>query len=284
MKTYLMKIPEILKGISNTLDITATLCDKVWILFNDEGIRVLFIFERDGTLIVSKNGVVSKQKWSYIKANSTLLIEDAQQAFLLHPVFVDNVIFALKQDGTEHHLFMIDEQQSNVLSLSSLSSLSQYFEQKKVKREKQIEQLELDEAEEEYRKNEEAKANQLRLAEEQRKQKAKKEREEKIEAIVREKFYEKWRKLDVIESVVFWIGFAIAVVVGFVVCIATAPLIEYSISSSLICRVLNGLALCGSGFLSFFLFMMGVEVIILKPRRKNIENEENAMRQKYLND
>lgn len=127
MKTYLLKIPEILRGISNKLDIIATLCDKSWIVFNDEGVRILLIFQDDGTLIVSRNGNVSKQKWSYIKANSTILIEDTKQSFLLHPAFIDNVIFALKQDGTEHHLFMIDEKQQGELSTFTLQYLNQYF-------------------------------------------------------------------------------------------------------------------------------------------------------------
>lgn len=153
-----MKIPEILKGISNTLDITAALCDKSWIVFNDEGVKLLFIFESDGSLIVSRNGVVSKQKWTYIKANSSLLIEDGVQAFLLHPAFIDNVIFALQQDGTEHHLFMIDEKQKDVLPLSTLHSLKQYFiiKEEKIKAERELKlQIELKRQEEERIKQEE---------------------------------------------------------------------------------------------------------------------------------
>ena len=130
MKTYLMNIPETLRGISNKLDVKAALCDKSWIVFNEDGVRLLFIFENDGSLIVSKNGVVSRQKWSYIKANSTVLIEDAQQAFLLHPVFLDDVIFALQQDGTQHHLFMIDENKQDRLSLLTINSIIQYFKNK----------------------------------------------------------------------------------------------------------------------------------------------------------
>lgn len=34
-----MNIPTVLKGISKTLDVTATICNKSWIVFNDEGIR-----------------------------------------------------------------------------------------------------------------------------------------------------------------------------------------------------------------------------------------------------
>lgn len=145
MKTYLMKIPEILKGISETLDITATLCDKSWVVFNDEGVKILFIFERDGTLIVSRNGVVSKQRWSYIQATKAILIDNAQQSFLLHPAFIDNVVFALNQDGTQHHLFMIDEGQIGQFPMLTLAVLHQYFESKV--EQKQLAQRRLEEEE-----------------------------------------------------------------------------------------------------------------------------------------
>lgn len=142
-----MKIPEILKGISETLDITATLCDKSWVVFNDEGVKILFIFERDGTLIVSRNGVVSKQRWSYIKATKAILIDNAQQSFLLHPAFIDNVIFALNQDGTQHHLFMIDEGQAEQFQMLTLARLQQYFESKVEQKQLDLKRLEEEEQE-----------------------------------------------------------------------------------------------------------------------------------------
>lgn len=128
MRTYLMNIPETLRGRSNELDVKAALCRTSWVVFNEDNVRILFIFENDGSLIVSKNGVVSRQRWSYIRANSTVLIEDVQQqAFLFHPAFIDNVIFALQQDGTQHYLFMIDEKRHSQFPLLTLQSLSQYF-------------------------------------------------------------------------------------------------------------------------------------------------------------
>ena len=146
MKTYLMRIPEILKGISETLDITATLCDKSWVVFNDEGVKILFIFERDGTLIVSRNGVVSKQRWSYIQATKAILIDNAQQSFLLHPAFIDNVVFALNQDGTQHHLFMIDEGQIDKFPQFTLDILNKYFISKvqQIEEEKERERKEVE--------------------------------------------------------------------------------------------------------------------------------------------
>ena len=122
-----MNIPEILRCKSNEMDVKAALFRSSWVVFNEDNVRLLYIFENDGSLIVSKNGVVSRQKWSYIKANSTILIENAQQAFLFHPAFLDDVIFALQQDGTQHHLFMIDERKQDKLFLLTMNSLIQYF-------------------------------------------------------------------------------------------------------------------------------------------------------------
>lgn len=160
MKTYLMRIPEILRGVSETLDVTATLCDRSWVVFNDEGVKILFIFERDGTLIVSRNGVVSKQSWSYIRATKAILIDNAQQSYLLHPAFIDNVVFALNQDGTQHHLFMIDEGQVGQFPMLTLDALHHYFESK-------VERIQLDQRRSE---EEEQEATKRRFANQEIKQ------------------------------------------------------------------------------------------------------------------
>ena len=45
MKTYLMSIPDSIKGISDKLNIKALLCDKSWVIYNDEDTKIVFIFE-----------------------------------------------------------------------------------------------------------------------------------------------------------------------------------------------------------------------------------------------
>ena len=130
MKTYLLQVPQMLRKLSKQLDTTAILCDKSWIVFNDEGVKILFIFQSDGTLLVSQNGVVTNQTWSYIKANASLVINNNGQSYLLHPAFMDDIIFALQQDGTEHHLFMIDEAHIGKIQQFTLEYLNQYFTSK----------------------------------------------------------------------------------------------------------------------------------------------------------
>lgn len=149
MKAFLMKIPEILQGISKNLDVQAILCGRAWVIFNDENKKIVFIFEKDGTLIISRNGNASKGFWNYISANSTILIEESHQAFLLHPSFLDEVIFALRQDGTEHYVFMIDEKCQNMFDTLCLNSLHQYFSNKAQKAIESQEQLKKQTIEEE---------------------------------------------------------------------------------------------------------------------------------------
>lgn len=127
MTTYLVSIPESIKKISDKLNIKATLCNRSWCVFNDQGIKMLYIFQNDGSLIISINGVVAKSKWEYIKANKTLLIEDDSQSLLFHPAFIDDTLFALQQDGTEKYLLMINEQKQEEFIQMTLEAVCKYF-------------------------------------------------------------------------------------------------------------------------------------------------------------
>lgn len=126
MKTYIMSIPDTIIGIGEKLNITSLLCNKSWIVFNEEGVKTLYIFDKDGSLIISNNGLASNSHWKYIKANKTILIEDDGRSFLLHPTFINEAIFILQQDGTQQYLFLIDEKKGEQLLLNSLSAINNY--------------------------------------------------------------------------------------------------------------------------------------------------------------
>lgn len=127
MKAYLMSIPDSIKGIGDKLNVKSMLCDKSWVVFNDEGIKIVYIFQKDGSLVMSQNGVVVKSKWDYIKANKSILIDDNNQTLLLHPTFVDDVMFILQQDGSEKHIFMIDETKIVKFVLLTLDAITEYL-------------------------------------------------------------------------------------------------------------------------------------------------------------
>lgn len=127
MKTYLMSIPDSIKGISDKLNIKALLCDKSWVIYNDEDTKIVFIFEKSGSIIISQNGVVEKAKWEYVKANKSILIENNGHTLLLHPTFVDDVLFILQQDGTSLHIVMIDEKEVERLMLKTIEAINKYL-------------------------------------------------------------------------------------------------------------------------------------------------------------
>ena len=55
MKTFLLNIPNDIKNWNNSLDAKALLCSQSWNVFNDEGVKEVYIFKNDGTLIASHN-------------------------------------------------------------------------------------------------------------------------------------------------------------------------------------------------------------------------------------
>lgn len=127
MKTFLLKIPQRLKLKSQELDVQAALCDKAWTVFNDDGVKQLFIFQTDGTLIISTNGVVVNSSWRFIPANKSIIITSDDKSGMYHPAFLDGVVFALQQDGNNACLFMIDENNQQSFLPKTLTELGAYF-------------------------------------------------------------------------------------------------------------------------------------------------------------
>jgi len=176
MKTFLLNIPNRLKLKDQELDAQAALCDKPWTVFNDEGIKQLFIFQPDGTLLITTNGVVSNSSWKYIPANKSIIITTENKSLMFHPAFLDDVIFALQQDGEGSSLFMIDENNKQSFLPNTLTELGAYFSDKERR---------LVEAEQQR-----AEAERLRIAaikEEQERQLELKRREEEEKRIEEEK-------------------------------------------------------------------------------------------------
>ena len=126
MKAYLMSLPKSLEGISDRLNVRSLLCAKTWVVFHEEK-KVIFIFQKDGSLIVSQNGVASKGKWEYIKPNKTILVEAVDVMLLLHPTFVDDVLFILQQDGTDGYFVLIDEKQIGKFVQKTIAAIADYL-------------------------------------------------------------------------------------------------------------------------------------------------------------
>ncbi len=130
MKTYLFDTINRYKRFSEKLDVQTAICNKSWWVFNDSGEKELYIFNEDGTLDVSFGGRVTEGKWRYVSANKSIIVSANSESFMLDPAFIDNAIFALKLNGTDQYVFMIDENNTASFAPSTYKELMGYFEGK----------------------------------------------------------------------------------------------------------------------------------------------------------
>lgn len=142
MKTYLFETLNRYKRFSESLDAKAVLSNKAWIVFNDEGEKQVYIFQEDGTVLITTNGIGSVKTWKYIPANKSILINgDGNRFVMLRAAFVDENILAFQLDGTDRYAFMIDENNKALFAPKTLEELNMYLEDKLDKeKQKQIEQ------------------------------------------------------------------------------------------------------------------------------------------------
>lgn len=173
MKTYLFETLNRYKRFSESLDVKAVLSNKAWIVFNDEGEKQVYIFQENGTVLITTNGIGSVKTWKYIPANKSILINGEDNSFvMLRTAFLDENILAFQLDGTDRYAFMIDENNKALFAPKTLEELNTYLVDKLDKeKQKQIEQQNKD--------------NELA---EKAKQEANRERAEKIKAEIQIKY------------------------------------------------------------------------------------------------
>lgn len=142
MKTYLFETLTRYKRFSESLDAKAVLSNKAWIVFNDEGEKQVYIFQEDGTVLITTNGIGSVKTWKYIPANKSILINGEDNSFvMLRTAFVDENILAFQLDGTDRYAFMIDENNKALFAPKTLEELNIYLVDKlDIEKQKQIEQ------------------------------------------------------------------------------------------------------------------------------------------------
>lgn len=130
MKTFLLDIPDRFRRFDEQLDVKALLCNKSWQVFNDSGVKEIYIFQEDGSLIISLNGKVSRATWQYIPANRSLIINSDNESYMLRPFFQDENLFTLQLDGTQEFSFLINEIRKPFFPVNSLSDLKLYLKNK----------------------------------------------------------------------------------------------------------------------------------------------------------
>lgn len=172
MKTFLLDIADRFRRFDEKLDVKALLCNKSWQVFNDSGVKEIYIFQEDGSLIISLNGKVSRATWQYIPANRSLIINSDNESYMLRPFFQDENLFTLQLDGTREYSFLLNEAQRASFPVESLSDLKFYLEHK----EERLLQIQVE------------KERQLALQqrEEELRKKKQREREERLQAFIEE--------------------------------------------------------------------------------------------------
>lgn len=145
MKTFLLDIADRFRRFDEQLDVKALLCNKSWQVFNDSGVKEIYIFQEDGSLIISLNGKVNRATWQYIPVNRSLIINLDNESYMLHPFFQDENLFTLQLDGTQEFSFLINEIRKPFFPINSLSDLKLYLKnkeqlqiQQQIEKEKQL--------------------------------------------------------------------------------------------------------------------------------------------------
>lgn len=142
MKTYLLNAVQRLKNYSQKLDAQAILYDKSWEVFNESGDKELMIFRTNNELLISRNGIIQKGKWELLDI-SNLIIDVGEKSYLLNAAYIEDQFLALKLDGTEQYMVMIETDMKNRFSLNTVKSIEGYLddrykkiEQKRIRKEK----------------------------------------------------------------------------------------------------------------------------------------------------
>ncbi len=134
MKIFILNAFAKYKNYSKQLDAKSILTQKSWQVFNNTGEKEIFIFQEDGSLIISLNGKAIIAKWSFITANDTVLITVSEQSYMMKPFFNDDNLFVLQMDGTEEYSFLIDETKKASFPATSLTQLESHIKNKAEKK------------------------------------------------------------------------------------------------------------------------------------------------------
>jgi hypothetical protein len=132
MKTYFSDIIPKIQRFSQKLDNLILLTNQHWVIIDDiDKIKRVYIFRPNNELLISQNGKVEKAKWEYL-GNNSILIDRKEDSYLFKHGFFDENVLALKIDGSDEYVFLVNEIKSN-LELNSFKNIVTYLEIKYVK-------------------------------------------------------------------------------------------------------------------------------------------------------
>ncbi|MCB9354672.1 MAG: hypothetical protein H6575_08895 [Lewinellaceae bacterium] len=109
MIDYIKTLISRLQQYSKDLNDTAIFAEVPWTFIDDDGVKVIYIFRRSKELLISKQGNVTTGYWEYLPVMQSLLIEHSDRKHMYNQGFVDNVVMALRKDGTEDLFLLVNQ-------------------------------------------------------------------------------------------------------------------------------------------------------------------------------
>ena len=113
MRKYLEQVLPKLQQFSKELDDLALLVDQPWVQVS-ENVRTVFVFRKNGDLLVSRNGDIGSARWEYLPSLNSIVLERDGRKTLYNKGYFDDAIMALKKDGSEDYLLLGNENKLTV--------------------------------------------------------------------------------------------------------------------------------------------------------------------------
>ena len=119
MKQYINDILFKIEKFSKRLDNEVILIKQHWIVLDeDENNKKVYIFRKNGNLLISINGNVNKAKWELLDFGN-ILIENDSNSYLFNHGFLDNEVLILKKDNSIEYFTLV----SNFLYQTGIDNL-----------------------------------------------------------------------------------------------------------------------------------------------------------------
>ena len=125
MIDYLINLIPRIKNYGFELDKLSKLYNYPWVIISEPENFSKIIFQKNGKLLLSSNGIVSYGNWELISMANSILLEMNGQKRLFNHQFLDEAVMILKLDGTTRN-YMILANQNKIPDLK----IKEYFKKK----------------------------------------------------------------------------------------------------------------------------------------------------------
>ena len=120
------RLIERLSNYSQKLETQAMFVDKLWAVVDEDGHQQSYMFESNGELMMSKNGMVNMGTWHYYsQANSIRIDRGRNDQVLLNHGFLDEAVMVLKYDGANNDSLLVLADKNKIPDLNIVDYLRQ---------------------------------------------------------------------------------------------------------------------------------------------------------------